>query len=359
MKVVFRVDASTRIGTGHIMRCLNLAEALREQKVHTHFICRNHVGNLIPLLRREAMNVTVLPVTMAPDAIHGENYQAWLGATPVEDYEQTIEALNGEQPDCLVVDHYGLDVEWERKLRPNAGRLMVVDDLANRHHDCDLLLDQNYSVEGSHRYMGLVPLACQLLIGPRYALLHSKYSEFRKKPRVRDGRVERVLIFFGGSDPKNMTGLALDALLQIGLRNLHIDIVVGANNPYDEVLQKQSANRPQIKIHRMLPYLADLMTQADLALGAGGVTTLERMCLGLPSIVLSIADNQRPGCEALSQAGAINYVGDVESIRIEDIVNAVEQLTSNPDRLLALSTRSSGIVDGLGASRIADALVAN
>jgi UDP-2,4-diacetamido-2,4,6-trideoxy-beta-L-altropyranose hydrolase len=356
MKIAFRVDASTQMGTGHLMRCLTLAEALRGRGAQTRFICREHSGHLMPLLRQKAMPTTALPAPGSVSKTPGEDYAAWLGVTQAEDAAQTIEALDGEKPDWLVVDHYGLDVEWEQRLRPHVGKLMAIDDLANRHHDCDVLLDQNYSAERECRYLGLVPDACKLLVGPHYALLHPEYAASRRTLRARDGQVGRVLLFFGGSDPQNMTGMALEVLSQAELRHLEVDVVIGANNRHRKTLEKEAEDRPQTRIYGPRPHLADLMAQANLAIGAGGATTWERMCVGLPAFVVSIAENQRPACEALAEARLICYAGDVASVSSNRLGQLMIQLVHDAASLAGMSTRNQLTVDGLGAARLVEVL---
>jgi UDP-2,4-diacetamido-2,4,6-trideoxy-beta-L-altropyranose hydrolase len=356
MKVIFRVDASTQMGIGHLMRCLTLAEALRKHGVQIGFICREHPGNLIGLLQQKAMPVTVLPVATISNTTIGEDYAVWLGATQAEDAEQTIAALDGEKPDWLVVDHYGLDVEWEQRLRTHVSKLMVIDDLANRHHDCELLLDQNYSAEGEQRYAGLVAESCKLLIGPRYALLRPEYAAFRQTLPARDGKVRRVLVFFGGSDPQNMTGMALESLSHPNLSHLEVNIVVGANNPYRKSIEQQISNRPFTTLYESRPHLADLMAQADLALGAGGATTWERMCLGLPSVVISIAENQLPASEALAKENLIHYVGHFSGIKVEHLTQTLKQKIQDTKRNVELSTQNQIQVDGHGALRLVEVL---
>lgn len=356
MKVVFRVDASTQMGIGHFMRCLTLAESLRERGAQIQFVCREHTGNLITLLQQKAMPVTVLPAPAVSDTASGENYAAWLGVTQAEDAEQTIKALSGEKPDWLVVDHYGLDVEWEQRLRPHTNRLMVIDDLANRHHDCDVLLDQNYSAEGERRYAGLVPDTCKLLVGPRYALLRPEYAAYRKTLRTREGQVARVLVFFGGSDPQNATGLALEALSHPDLKHLDVDVVIGTNNPHREALVKKAAEMAQATIYGSRPHLADLMAQADLAIGAGGATIWERMCLGLPSVVISIAENQRPASEALAEAKLIHYAGHFSDIKTDGLTQLLKQQIHATEKLAELSIQNRLQVDGLGALRLVEVL---
>jgi len=357
MNVVFRADASARMGIGHLMRCLTLAEALRERDVQIRFVCREHAGNLIALLQQKAIPVMVLPAPVAKDTAYSEDYATWLGVTQAEDAQQTIEALNGDEPDWLVVDHYGLDIEWEQRLRPHASKLMVIDDLANRHHDCDILVDQNYSAEGEQRYAGFVPDTCGLLVGPRYALLRSEYATYRKTLHTRDGKVRRVLVFFGGSDPQNMTGMALEALSHPNLKYLEVDVVVGTNNPHRQFLEQLALHRPFTTLYEPRPHLADLMAKADLALGAGGATTWERMCLGLPTIVTSIAENQCPGAEALAAVQLIHYVGHASEVTPESLSKAVIELVSNPGRLTELSAQNQLMVDGLGTARLLEAML--
>lgn len=356
MTVVFRVDASRRMGTGHVMRCLTLAEALRARGAQTRFVCREQEGHLITLLRDRGLDVSALPAPTPGSPLAAETYAMWLGVPELADAAETIAALGGEVPDWLVVDHYGLGAPWEQRLRPHVGRLLVIDDLANRDHDCDVLLDQNHWLDPDRRHAGLVPERCQVLVGAQYALLGPEYASHRNTALVRDGVVRRLLVYFGGADPQDMTGVVLALLSTPRYRHLEVDIVVGPNNANAEVIRADAARRPHTSVYGPRPHLADLMALADLAIGAGGVTTWERMCLGLPSLVVCIADNQRPTCEALSAAGLIEYIGDARSVGPADIDNAMRQLLTERDRLVALSTRSSRFVDGRGASRVADVM---
>ena len=357
MKIVFRVDASNRMGTGHLMRCLALATVLRDRGAETRFICRAHPGNLIELLQQQSMPVTVLPEPEKMPGRNSEDYGALLGIPQDEDAEQTIEALHGDRPDWLIIDHYGLDSDWEQRLRPHAAKLMVIDDLATRRHDCDLLLDQNYSEAGEERYRRLIPEACRLLLGPRYALLRPEYAAYRRILRHRNGKIRRVLVFFGGPDPYNMTSLALEALSAPEFRHLKVDVVVGDSNPHRAMLEKQTSVRPRTNLYGLRPHLADLMAQADLAIGAGGATTWERMCMRLPSIVISISENQRPACEALSKAGFINYAGDFRQFRASDLCDDIKKCVGSQDHSVELVIQGQLLVDGLGVLRVAELLV--
>lgn len=354
MKVVFRVDSSNRMGTGHLVRCMTLAQALCNWGADIRFICRAHTGSLLGLLYQQGIPVDVLA---NPDRVPGDadsdNYTAWLGVTQAEDARQTIAALDGESPDWLIVDHYGLSSDWEQRLRSHASNLMVIEDLTNRLHECDLLLNQNYSGDDKRRFRGVGPDTRRLLLGPRYALLRPEYAAHRRNLRARDGGVHRVLIFFGGSDPQNMTRMALEVLSAPEYCHLEIDIVVGANNPHKKVLKKICSARGHASLYGPRPHLADLIAESDFAIGAGGTTTWERMCLGLPSVVISLAENQKPACEALADEGLIQHLPGPD-IRVSDLADAIAEWIGNPERLVNSATRSQLLVDGLGAPRVAE-----
>jgi UDP-2,4-diacetamido-2,4,6-trideoxy-beta-L-altropyranose hydrolase len=357
MNVFFRVDASNLIGTGHLMRCLTLAEALRVQGAETRFICREHPGNMIEHLQKQSMPVKVLPTPIQPlNVSHAEDYAAYLGVTKTEDAEQTVEALDGDRPDWLIVDHYGLDADWEQRLRPHVARLMVIDDLANRSHDCDLLLDQNRIDGGTDSYQGLVPENCCILLGPRFALLKPEYAAYRRTLRPHDGEVRRVLVFFGGSDRHNMTALALEALCASEFAHLEVDVVVGANNQYCVQLEQQAISRPLTCMYGPRPHLADLMSQADIAIGAGGATTWERMCLGLPSLVITLAKNQIPLSDILDKLGLIRLVGHADNLCVAELRKSLfDEIESHQYK--SRSTSGMDLCDGTGALQVVEALL--
>lgn len=324
------------------MRCLALAERLLERGAAIRFVCREHPGNLMDLVRSRG-----IPVAPLQDS----------GLAEQEDAAQTIEALKGVQPDWMIVDHYGIGAAWEDALHAHAKRVLVVDDLANRRHDCEALLDQNYTHDGSEAYERLVSKQCRQFLGPRHALLRPEYAAYRKASAGRrDGQMRRVLVFLGGSDPHNVTGLALDALSDARFGHLEVDVVVGANNVHRGALEKQASERPRTSLHGIRPHLADLMTRAHLAIGAGGATTWERLCLGLPSLVVSIADNQVRPCQALAADSLIRYLGTREDIEAADIGAALEDCLRRPERLAEQAIAGQAAVDGLGAARIAEFL---
>jgi len=339
------------------MRCLTLADRLHDRGADIRFVCREQDGNLNNLLRDRKMPVAVLPAPKrVSEAVGANDYGAWLGVAQEVDAIQTIEALEDARPDWLVVDHYGLDAAWERLLRPHVSEVMVVSDFEGRVHDCDVLLDQNFSNRGRDRYGGQTPEGCRLLLGPRYALLRPEFARDRRSAKVHNGQVHRVFVFFGGTDQGNVTGRALKALSTPEFAELEVDVVVGANNEHGQELRASAAARPRTRLHGPMTQMADLMAGADLAIGAGGGTTWERLCLGVPSIVVSIAANQVPACEALAESGLIHYLGTDSDVGASEICLGIRQCIANPAELAAASARGGATVDGLGAVRVTEVL---
>lgn len=348
MKVAFRVDASTVIGSGHVMRCLTLADALARRGARCRFIGRAHRGNLHSVISSRGFEICSLPAD--------ETCSTWFGADPEEDARQTAVAV-GDAVDWLVVDHYAIDTTWEQRLRPLCRNLMVIDDMADRHHDCDLLLDQNWlGATGGSRYDALVPAECEKLLGPHYALLKPEYAELRATMPERSGTVRRVLVFMGGSDSDNQTAKALRALMHPVLTGLDVDVVIGPNHPDVDGIRDLVAQRPRTTLHFSLPSLAPLMAEADLMIGAGGSTAWERMCLGLPTIVVSIAANQAPISAALMTDGYIVFAGEMGEVSSADIANRVLNCMSDAAALCRASLRMQALVDGAGAARVADVM---
>ena len=354
MNVAFRVDASDKIGTGNLIRCLTLAEALRNEGARVQFFCRQHPGNLIELLKLRSMPVTALPAPeKSNDISDNDGYASWLGVSQEEDAEQTINLLAGIQPQWLVVDHYGIDEVWEQRLLPHAHEIMVIDDLANRRHKCKLLLDQNYTAQ--ERYEQLVPQNCVMLLGPMYALLRSEYAACRARQARRYSDIGRILVYFGGSDSANISELAMQALSSPQLKHLVVDLVIGANNPHHTSLMQHASSRPSTFAYKSQTHLANLMAQADLAVGAGGATTWERMCLGLPSLVVTCAENQIPLAQTLNRENLIWLIGDSKLITEAQIHEAIVKRLSGQNHV-SVSASTSQICDGCGTSRVLDTM---
>lgn len=360
----FRADASLEIGTGHVMRCLTLAGELRERGVRVGFLCREHPGHLGAAITERGFELRSLPAPTEwrPDA--GDlAHASWLGVPWQQDAEETAAALReagtarGTEADWLVVDHYALDARWERKLRPLARKLLAIDDLADRPHECDLLLDQNLYGDQETRYDGLVPEGCRRLLGPRYALLRPEFRAARAHLRPRDGRVRRIHIFFGGSDPSNQTAKALDAVRLLGRPEIAVDVMVGMVNPHRAQLERMAAGVPNARVHVGVRDWAHFLAEAELAIGAGGTSTWERCCLGLPTLVWPVAANQLALVEAAAGAGAILCPAADAVATPAALAAQLAALLGNPILLRTVAARARALCDGAGAPRVVRALL--
>ena len=329
--VFIRADASSLIGSGHVMRCLTLAQRLRkEQNAKVVFIMRRLSGNLIDLVRKHGFDVLVLPP--ADQDYELEDYGLWLTVPMEVDAQQTIKVLQHylqehgcDVVDRLIVDSYALNEQWELMLRPYCREIMVIDDLANRRHDCDILLDQNFYLNKDVRYAGLVPEHCKMLLGPEHALLREEFYEAKKHLRKRDGNIKNILVFYGGSDLTNETEKAIKALVQLHDEgyNFTADIITGVSNSCREKIEKICSKYQFFHYYCQVSNMAEFMNKADLMLGAGGSTTWERLYMELPALVTAVAENQIQGCEDCSQAGLIDYLGESEKVTVDVIVNAL------------------------------------
>ncbi len=359
MKVAFRTDASLVIGTGHVMRCLTLADALGVRGVQSLFLCRDHVGSMHQVIRERGYPLLSLgDVTHRHPTPAETTYAKWLGEDSQRDADDTRTLLSGHAVDWLVVDHYGIDASWEQSLRSTCGRIMVVDDLANRDHAADVLLDQNLG-KTPDNYAPHVSASCELLLGPNYALLRPEFAYLRAKSLLRrnQGLLRRILITMGGVDLDNATGAVLEALHTWSpSANLQVTVVLGLNAPWREKIIEQARRLPfPTEVLVNVSSMAELMCDADLVIGAAGSTAWERCCLGLPTIQLVLADNQSSIANALANAGAAYLLERIElAVRLGDVM---EKLMQDPAMLIGMSKAGSILVDGMGADRAASYLM--
>ena len=326
MKVVFRVDSSSQIGSGHLMRCLTLAQRLvKEKNADVLFVMRDLDGNLINLIEDKKYRVVVLTKSKKDENLKG--YAEWLTVTQEHDAQETIDVVSQEIVDLLIVDSYAIDITWERIIRPYVKKIMVIDDLANRKHDCDILLDQNFYENKDIRYDGLVPVNCKLFLGPQYAILREEFYEVRKRLKKRDGDIRNILVFFGGVDLTNETKKTLEAIIKLGREDININVIVGQGNPHKEEIKRICDGFSYMQYFCQVNNIAEFMNEADLSIGAGGTTIWERCFLGLPSIVIAVAENQIVGCKDLDEYGAIFYIGTYYDTDVTDIGNVLRNKT--------------------------------
>jgi UDP-2,4-diacetamido-2,4,6-trideoxy-beta-L-altropyranose hydrolase len=367
--IAFRTDASMAIGTGHVMRCLTLADALAEQGACCCFIGRLHAGHLVELVRSRRHTVLALPLGSAPDGDTTPEptqppltHASWLGSDQHADARATLAVLAGAGADWLVVDHYALSATWEHALRPACRRLLVIDDLADRDHDCELLVDQNLGRSAAD-YAGRVQPNARVLAGPRYALLRPQFAARREasltRRRTSAGPVRRLLISLGGIDLDNATGAVLKALCNAPAvlpADCAITVVMGVRAPRLHDVHALAAQLPwPTDVRVAVDDMAELMADCDLAIGAAGGTAWERCCLGLPTLLLVLADNQRDGARSLDDAGA-GLMLDPRQPLEQSLAPALVYL-SGGDALAGMSRAASQICDGGGVRRVLEAML--
>lgn len=355
-EIRFRVDASSRIGSGHVMRCLTLAEELQRVGARVAFICRDLPGNHASWLQQRGHTVTLLPAAVTPlSAGDHDGYLGWLGVTLDEEIAQSRAALASDaHVDWVVVDHYALDQRWESAVCPAGASVLAIDDIANRGHACRLLLDQNYYPEAAGRYDGLADGA-QLLLGPAFSLLRPAFPALRNTVH-RHGCVRKLLVFMGGADADNVTAVVVRALASMGGNRPDTDVIVGQSNPHIEALALL-CTAAGIGLLTQVENMAEHMAKADLFIGATGVTTWERAALGLPTLAVSVAENQRDIARFAHEAGLLRWLGDAADINEVQWIGALKWALANPDSLAAQSTSGMNLVDGLGATRVVEKML--
>jgi len=320
MNILIRADASVTIGSGHVMRCLTIATTFKKLGHEVSFWMEELPGHLITFVMEAGFTVT----------------------------------KQMQNVDILIVDHYQLGIEWERQMRPFTRKIIVIDDLADRTHDCDLLLDQNVVANYEHRYDGLVPEHCVKLLGPGYLMMRQEFVEERKLAKVRTGQVNRLLVFMGGSDPTGETLKALDAI-QVYKEQLrsnhdysffeHVDVVVGGSNPDKDVI-KQRCHELQLHYYCQINYLATLMRKADFAIGAGGSAMWERCYVGLPSSSTVVAANQMDTTNKAVELGAVLSLGWHEQVTSETYKQLLMNLPLRTAKLVSMSKQGLTITNG-------------
>ena len=339
-----RADSSADIGAGHISRCGALAEALFARGVRATLLTRDLPGSVAQ--SSDAMEVLSLPAKLRDDQLcdcrAAEIARRWFEIDPESSW--------------LVVDHYDLDATWERAARGDRTRVFAIDDLADRPHACELLLDQNLSDDSARRYASRVPPDCRLLFGPRFALLRPAFAEAHVSARVRQ-QVKRVLFFFGGGDVFDMTTTAIKAIELLAPTDVQFDVVVGAGNARANAIRTFVSGMPSVTFHFQTNRMAALMATADISVGAGGTATWERCCVGLPALVIVTAENQRRVVKDASERGAcrdLGYAGDVTS---SVIAAALDDALSGRLDLGGMSRAALNIADGRGAARVAEIML--
>ena len=356
--ILFRVDSSHQIGSGHTVRCLNLARKLRDCDFNVTFVARSCVGNCNFLLEEEGFIVYSIPILndAKNSAVLGNDYSAWLGVSQEMDARATILATGVRTYDWVIVDHYALDYLWQDILRSITNNIMVIDDLANRRHKCDILLDQNFYLNKDERYLSLVPRECVSLLGPNYLLLSEQYDKYQLLEKVRSGVILRVLVFFGSVDLTRQTELAITAITELNESGITFDIIVGSSNPQKDTIRKRCTEHVNINFHCQVDNMSDFISRADFALGAGGSTTWERCKLGLPTATVIVAENQREVTKNAAEIGVVLNMGDCSKVTENSYLTVLRRLIATPADVSVMSQKCLELFSDIPNTEIVDLL---
>ncbi|MEE2693503.1 MAG: UDP-2,4-diacetamido-2,4,6-trideoxy-beta-L-altropyranose hydrolase [Pseudomonadota bacterium] len=350
MKFVIRVDSSIDIGSGHVMRCLVLANSLKKKSSEVYFICREHYGNLIKYIETSGYKVYKLPQNK-PIKNHNSSEKNspnnWLGVSQEIDAIECKAIIDNLNPDWLIVDHYFIDRQWELILKKNNLNIMVIDDLANRKHHCELLLDQNYYIYPKDRYKNLLPHNCNKLLGPRFALLREEFVNFPIKKTYSKDNKFHVFIFMGSADKDNQTLKAINSVIFFLEKGelISADVLVGSINMHSVQIELLCKKYSEITFYKSTNRIAELMSKADISIGAGGSSSIERCYLGLPSLVISLAENQVETTNALDSIGAICHLGWFEDVDEKIIITMINKLMNNKSLLKSMELKAISIFD--------------
>lgn len=338
MRVVFRTDSHYKIGTGHVMRCLNLANQIQKREHQIEFLSRSYPNNL-NLLIEQSYQLHTLPLT--ENEITSDP-RTWLTDNDLLECQRLLNQSSQQAIDLLIIDHYGIDEQWESQARImlNVKKILVIDDLANRQHDCDFLLDQSaYLNTNPYQQKHMCPDSTIFFLGPQHALLHQCFLETRKVLQtklIKTYGVRRIHVSFGGSDPTNETMIILKYLLDHNT-DLEIDIVLGSQNPNTLRIKTEK----NIHFYQGIPItqMCELLKKADLCIGGGGISSYERCVLAVPSIVITVAENQIQNALNLDKLGAITYLGHSGSWTLNNLSQHLDRFLTNPEYLRMQSQR--------------------
>ena len=356
---IFRTDSSDVIGTGHLMRCLRLATALKVLGYQCVFICRKLKGDQGSLVRNLGFDLIYLynEKLQNRESVASFEYESWLSVTEFEDAVQTQKILARYSDISLIVDHYSLSADWERFLKPKVSMIIVLDDLQVRNHFCDYFINPSIVNFDEGTFKNKLPVLCKQFLGPQYSLLDPPYAALNdKRPDLQSKKVNVIFISFGGVDRDNWTCRIVKILSKIEFIHYQLEIVVGPGFDSVDCLKKLAAKRGSVKVHVNVGNVHEIMANCDLAIGAGGTMSWERLCLGIPSVILGIAENQYEIVNSLLEKGLCVGVVDAQKESDEYISFLIQYLIKNPSLRKIISNKGMKYVDGKGLQRVVNAI---
>ncbi|MBM4431506.1 MAG: UDP-2,4-diacetamido-2,4,6-trideoxy-beta-L-altropyranose hydrolase, partial [Chloroflexi bacterium] len=334
--LLVRADANAQIGTGHVMRCLALAQAWQESGGQATFLLATEAPTLESRLIKDA--VEVAHISVQPGSTH--------------DAHQTVSLAQQKGAAWVVVDGYHFGADYQQAIKQAGLRLVFVDDYGHAsHYYADLVLNQNIYADES-LYRNREPYT-RLLLGTQYALLRREFWPWRGWRREVPPVAHKVLVTLGGSDLDNVTFKVVQSLQQVQIQGLEAVVVVGSSNPHYAELQRAAQDAPiPIRLESNVTNMPELMAWADVAVSAGGSTCWELVFMGLPSLILILSSNQRAVAAGLEATGAAVNLGWHADLAPNDIAQTLIRLSVAPDVRTAMSECGRKIVDGNGASRV-------
>lgn len=339
--LLIRADAGVAIGTGHVMRCLALAQAWQDAGGRVVFATSHPPAPVRARMLKESVDVCEISSA----------------ATLDEDAKKTVALAQTCSATWIAVDGYRFGSDYQRALKAGGLNVLFLDDYGHAmHYYADYVLNQNLSANES-LYVKREPYT-RLLLGPQYCLLRRDFVAWRQWARNVAPIGRRVLVTMGGSDPNNFTEKTIAALDAIADQNVEAVVVVGAGNLNSEFLAHAAAtNRKKIEVRRDVSNMAEIMAWADVAVSAAGTTCWEICLLGLPSLLIDVAENQTPLARELHRCGCAKHLGGVQDVSSLLLAQQLEGLLASQVDRQAMSQRSRQLVDGEGAARVVSALL--
>lgn len=337
MKVIFRVDSSNKIGSGHIMRCIAMAEKL---KCFTDviFISRRLKGNINHIVSQSGFNLIELE---APKTDNG----TWLTVGFKQDAEETVQILKSiTEKIVLITDHYELDEQWETIIKPYVNKIVVIDDLGNRKHYCNILID-NSTEEGIIKYKNLINYNGQIIYGRQYQIFRDEFLLQKAKNSCNLKRIEKVLAFFGGSDPTAETLRFIRNLNFPKYQHIKFYIIIGESNPLKDYIARELCCFSNTELLIQISNMAECLTNVDICFGAAGVSNWERVFLQVPSFCVSVADNQKIAENTFDFSKPYIYLGHFDNINDTIYEKALEWAINNVEILNNIKHNASKIFE--------------
>lgn len=346
-EIAIRCDYSPLIGSGHFFRCLTLANKFEELGKRVVFASANPDPRSIFSVDFPYAWVQLKSDTVTPNIVDDCSHAHFRVFTQEQDAALFADAFTGSYFEWIIVDHYGLDRKWHEACRSLTSGICVIDDLADRHHDCDILIDQTRVGASINIYADKVPSHCKMCIGPQYALLQPEYSKRHSSRHIRK-KVKHVLIFFGGADLKGMTKKCIEVINDPLFDDIKFTVITGALSAHTF----ESMTKPNITIEHHVRDIVALLDEVDIAIGSCGTHSFERACLGVPAICIPVAENQFNIYAMLKSLGAILAVDYDCPNAIGQIKNHLSVLIENPSLIEKISSKAYDLTDGYGVEKI-------